>query len=101
MSDDRAPNVTDAMRMPAKDAEITRLRAELAEAEARGYRRGIEAAVTAVAPSPAPAERRDDGYLSWDEVTPIAYWISINGAPEVRDVSAWNAFFGGALSEKK
>lgn len=42
MSDDRAPNVTDAMRLLAKDAEITRLRAELAEAEARGYRRGVE-----------------------------------------------------------
>lgn len=101
MSDDQSKNVTDAVRLLAQDAEIARLREQLAEAEARGYRRGIEAAVTAVAPSPAPAERRDDGYLSWDEVTPIAYWIFINGAPEVRDVSAWNAFFGGALSEKK
>lgn len=48
MSDDRAKNVTNAMRLLAKDAEIARLRAELAEAEARGYRRAVEDARKAV-----------------------------------------------------
>lgn len=63
MSDDRAKNVTNAMRLLAKDAEIARLRAELAETEARGYRRGIEEAekkCAAIAGDPRmyDAERR-------------------------------------------